>query len=170
MKASTLVLSASFEPLVMVDWRRAICLVLSRKAEAIAEYGREARSPSVRIKVPKIVRLLDFAAYVGSGYFTRFSRRNVLLRDRFTCVYCKKRLPLHSLTIDHVTPRGLGGQTSWDNVVAACYECNGRKGCRTPEEAGMQLSERPRRPSVRAMLGDGLVEALELLGGDWAES
>ena len=37
------------------------------------------------------------------------------------------------LTFDHVMPRSRGGQTTWENVVAACSPCNLRKGGRMPQ-------------------------------------
>ena len=33
------------------------------------------------------------------------------------------------------------------NVVTACIKCNSRKGCRTPEEAGMSLLYLPYTPN-----------------------
>jgi 5-methylcytosine-specific restriction endonuclease McrA len=41
-------------------------------------------------------------------------------------------------------PRSRGGRSSWENLVACCYACNNSKGDRTPEEAGIELSRRPR--------------------------
>ena len=65
------------------------------------------------------------------------------LRDRFTCQYCGER---EELTFDHVIPRSKGGQTTWENVVAACSPCNLRKRDRLPHEAGMPLQKTPRAP------------------------
>ncbi|MGH8474235.1 MAG: HNH endonuclease, partial [Methylococcales bacterium] len=58
----------------------------------------------------------------------------MFLRDRFSCQYCGSP---HHLTFDHVTPRRLGGRTSWENVATACAPCNLRKGGRTPRQAHM---------------------------------
>ncbi|RDI30224.1 HNH endonuclease [Rhodococcus sp. AG1013] len=49
-------------------------------------------------------------------------------------------------TVDHVFPRSRGGGDTYDNLVAACADCNGRKADRTPEEAGMPLLWIPRAP------------------------
>jgi 5-methylcytosine-specific restriction endonuclease McrA len=84
------------------------------------------------------------------------SRRGVLARDRETCMYCGAQPGRANLTVDHILPRSRGGQTVWENVVAACRECNHRKGDRTPEEANMKLAYRPRQPQyiAFALLGE----------------
>lgn len=52
-------------------------------------------------------------------------RDAVLTRDDHTCRYCGRR-PQH-LSIDHVYPVARGGETTLDNLVAACDQCNSRK-------------------------------------------
>jgi 5-methylcytosine-specific restriction endonuclease McrA len=59
-----------------------------------------------------------------------------------------------AITIDHVVPRSKGGKTSWTNVVAACHNCNRKKGNRSPERAGMKLLTEPRRPTWRDLIED----------------
>jgi len=46
--------------------------------------------------------------------------------------------------------------TCWENLVTACSPCNHRKADRTPEQAGLVLNSRPKRPSP----GDSLRIAL----------
>lgn len=50
------------------------------------------------------------------------------------------------MTADHVVPKSMGGKDTWENMVCACLECNNRKGDRLPEQAGMKLIRKPRRP------------------------
>jgi 5-methylcytosine-specific restriction endonuclease McrA len=59
---------------------------------------------------------------------SKFTRKNLFLRDQHECQYCSKQFVNEQLTIDHVIPRSLGGGTSWTNCVAACKKCNGMKG------------------------------------------
>ena len=73
------------------------------------------------------------------------SRKNVLVRDNYTCQYCNKYSK--SLTVDHVVPKFRGGQDSWENLVAACKNCNQIKGEHTPEEVRMPLIRKPKRPN-----------------------
>jgi 5-methylcytosine-specific restriction endonuclease McrA len=79
----------------------------------------------------------------------RLTKREVLRRDDYACQYCGKRVPY--LTIDHVVPRRLGGQHSWDNLVAACPSCNHRKGGRTLEQVQMHLLKTPHEPPSSAL-------------------
>ncbi len=77
----------------------------------------------------------------------RFSRENVYLRDDYTCQYCARRFAPKDLTLDHVVPASKSGRKDWTNVVAACRDCNHRKGDRTPLGANMPLLNEPRVPA-----------------------
>lgn len=68
-------------------------------------------------------------------------------RDAHLCLYCGRTFPRSQLTRDHVLPLSKGGRDLWENVVAACFPCNSRKGNRTPQQAGMPLLAVPYRPS-----------------------
>ena len=57
---STLVLNASYEPLKVVDWHRAVTLWVQGKVEVVETYDREVRSVSFSFKLPSVVRLLHF--------------------------------------------------------------------------------------------------------------
>ena len=56
---------------------------------------------------------------------------------------------MSELNIDHVIPRSRGGRNTWDNLVTCSVDANSRKGGRTPEEAGMKLIRKPRKPAPR---------------------
>jgi 5-methylcytosine-specific restriction endonuclease McrA len=115
-----LVLNASYEPLNITTWRRAMVMLLKGKAEGLRHFVRVPYKP-----LP-------------------LTRRNVFHRDAHTCQYCG--FHGESLSIDHIVPRSRGGGDTWDNVTTACLPCNVRKGNRTPREAGMRLAREPRRP------------------------
>lgn len=137
--SKVLVLNASYEPLNICSWRRAVILILKGKAESIEHNGKLI---SADFPLPTVIRLRN---YVKIPYKEiSLSRRNVLHRDNYTCQYCADRR--HDLTIDHILPRSRGGGDSWENVAAACLKCNVKKGDRTPKEAGMVLACTPRRP------------------------
>jgi len=140
----TLLLNATFEPLAIVSWRKAITLVFLQKVEVLSEYEREIKSVSSSVKLPAVVRLLRFVRNHRNGL--RFSRRNLLLRDDHTCQYCGKRFDPKFLTCDHIIPRSRGGTTEWTNIVTSCIYCNLKKGDKLPEEGDMYPRKRPGKP------------------------
>jgi len=80
----------------------------------------------------------------------KITRKAVLARDSYTCQYCGREST--GLTVDHVVPRSRGGQSVWDNIVAACAPCNRRKGNRLPEEAQMPLRSVPKPPGPHVFI------------------
>ncbi len=137
-----LVLNASYEPINVCAARRALVLVLKGVAAAEELSPSFVHSARHALRLPSVIRLLE---YRRIPHQTRaLSRKNVLMRDRYTCQYCQRTLPASELTLDHVIPRARAGETVWENLVACCHHCNNRKGSRTPEEAGMHLSRPPR--------------------------
>lgn len=148
----TLVLNASYEPLKVVPWQKAITLLFQGKVEVIAVYDREIRGVTVRVKLPSVLRLLRHVRVKRAFGHVPFSRANVYARDEHSCQYCGARLPAEALTFDHVIPVAKGGRKEWENIVTCCIPCNRRKGDRLPDEAGLRLLRRPRRPAARSHL------------------
>ena len=58
------------------------------------------------------------------------------------CAGCRYELPLHVLTVDHITPRALGGLDSIVNLQLMCHTCNAIKGDRGMEYLREQLHRR----------------------------
>lgn len=134
-----LVLNASYEPLNITNWKRAVVLLIKGKAEQLEHNDAFIYQA---FPLPSVIRL---RYYVKVPYKEiPLTRRNVLERDRHTCQYCGYKGD--SLTLDHVLPRSRGGQDNWNNLVAACVSCNINKGNRTPKEALMPLNKEPRKP------------------------
>ena len=82
----------------------------------------------------------------------KFNRTNLFRRDEFHCQYCGTELPGSRLQVEHVIPKSRGGPTTWENTVAACNDCNSRKGNKTPEEAGMRLKRQPAKPRWKRVI------------------
>ncbi|MDX2149669.1 MAG: HNH endonuclease [Bryobacteraceae bacterium] len=142
MHRPVLVLNASYEPINICATRRALVLILKGVAKAEEHAPHHICSPRASLRMPSVIRLLE---YRRIPHQTRaLSRKNILMRDRYTCQYCHKTLPSAELTLDHVVPRSRHGESTWENLVACCNPCNNRKGNRTPEEAGMKLAKQPR--------------------------
>jgi 5-methylcytosine-specific restriction endonuclease McrA len=146
LQTPVLVLNASYEPINVCAARRALVLVLKGVASAEEHSFQQVHSARHAQRLPSVIRLLE---YRRIPHQTRaLSRKNILMRDRYTCQYCGKLLNSGDLTLDHVMPRSRAGETTWENLVACCNPCNNRKGNRTPEEAGMKLARAPRPYSL----------------------
>lgn len=141
-----LVLTPAYIPHKVVSWERAVIMFFSRKVEIVDSYDEDLCSPSLTMKMPSVVRLVRNPA--GIKRSVKFSRVNVFTRDGFRCQYCGSPKRMGELNYDHVVPRHVGGRTTWENIVAACYPCNSRKANRTPEQAGMKLLRRPYVPKT----------------------
>jgi 5-methylcytosine-specific restriction endonuclease McrA len=140
--APVLVLNQNFEPLNVCTVRRAFILIHRGKAE-IVENGRGyLHTITATFPIPSVIRLIYLIRRPWPR--GRLTRRDVFLRDRYTCQYCGKQT--RDLTLDHVMPRRLGGDHDWENVAAACKPCNHRKAGRTPAEAHLRLIRQPFHP------------------------
>jgi 5-methylcytosine-specific restriction endonuclease McrA len=140
-----LLLNITYEPLKIINWKKAITLLCLGKVEVVEEYSREIHSVSFTLKLPSVVRLLRLVKRPRTP--VKFSRQNIYSRDKYHCQYCGTRFSSEDLTYDHVIPKSRGGKTRWDNIVTCCIPCNRRKGGRTPGEAGMGLVRKPTRPT-----------------------
>jgi len=60
-------------------------------------------------------------------------RRLVTERAANHCEYCYAQMQFSSdsFTVDHITPRILGGPTTVENLALSCYGCNQHKSTRT---------------------------------------
>lgn len=140
---AVLQINAAFEPMSFTSVRTALRLVVKDKAIIVEDRGREIHPG---ISLPSVIRLRHYKHIPVRIQI--LTRKNILSRDGYTCMYCDKRLPAGELTLDHVQPQSRGGRDTWDNLVACCSPCNRRKADRTPEEAGMPLLRRPKPASI----------------------
>jgi 5-methylcytosine-specific restriction endonuclease McrA len=141
----TLLLNATFEPLDVVHWQRAMILWAQGKVEIVETHDKEVRSVSFTFKLPSVVRLLKFVRTRRRPQ-VQFTRANIYTRDNYTCQYCAKGFHSEDLTFDHVVPSSQGGIKSWENIVTCCFKCNRKKADKTPEQAGMHLLREPKKP------------------------
>lgn len=145
MSSAVLVLNATYEPLKVIDWKRAMTLWFMGKVEILEAYAnRIVKSAKEAFQLPAVVRLVEYVPWRRRTM--KFSRENVYLRDQYTCQYCLRQFSPRELTFDHVLPRSRGGRTNWKNIVTSCKPCNQRKGDLTPKEAKMELIRAPYVP------------------------
>lgn len=142
---AVLVLNSSLQPLSVIPERRLIVLLSKQKVTFVDESVRQLIEESIQarrleLERPVIVQLL--ANVRVPRLVLQPTRSNILLRDDETCQYCGKRS--RELTLDHVIPRSRGGKSTWENLVASCKSCNGKKGNHLLKEVNMHLLRQPR--------------------------
>lgn len=136
LNSSVLVLNQDFNPINIADAKKAIKLLIKKKAEFISE---------------KVIRLVNFIYLpITRIRNTKPSRKSIHARDGYKCVYCNST---RNLTIDHLIPSSRGGKNEWKNLVSCCNKCNTYKGDRTPEECGMKLRKIPDEPFNKVHFG-----------------
>jgi 5-methylcytosine-specific restriction endonuclease McrA len=116
-------------------------LVLGEKAEVVEHNGMMFRSEHIELAAPSVIKLRHYVR-VPRRVSVSPNRKAVFMRDGHTCQYCGR--PAEN--VDHVIPRSRGGTHTWDNVVAACRRCNGRKENRLFHEVGFKLARSPKPP------------------------
>jgi 5-methylcytosine-specific restriction endonuclease McrA len=177
---TVLVLNRLWQAVNLCSARRAFCLLYQGYAQVVHKEGDGyatyafwewlerstcyegsdvVRTVSFRVRVPKVILLVFFDKLPSKE--VKLTRYNVFQRDNFTCQYCGRRFGKEFLNLDHVIPKERGGQTTWENLVCSCVECNSRKGNRTPKEAGMRLLRRPHKPRWKPLLHTGFPAPVE---------
>jgi 5-methylcytosine-specific restriction endonuclease McrA len=127
---TTLLLNADMQPisllpLSIVDWQEAIRYMVLNKAEVLEWYDDWiVRSAHWETRVPAVLLLKE---YQKPKHTMRLSKRNVFLRDEYTCQYCGTSVNDQAATLDHVHPVSKGGKTTWENSTTACKSCNYKK-------------------------------------------
>jgi hypothetical protein len=122
-------------------------IVLSNESEEIG-------SVELRIKMPLVVRLLEFVGYKPKKEVIPYSTDAVYKRDDNICQYWHKdengrkfkyRCTSDDRSIDHVLPVSRGGsRNTFENSVCSCKGCNiNIKKNRLPEESGLELIRKP---------------------------
>jgi len=144
---------STWEPLSIISVPRAINLLLAEKAVVVEESGQYLRTVRDKFSVPSVIALRRYINVPRRK--AHWSRKGVLVRDNFTCIYCGvkpgmihkgKQLSRSDFTIDHIIPRSKGGKDTWSNTACACAACNHRKGDRLAHQAGMKLRWEPKIP------------------------
>ena len=159
---NVLLLNATYEPLTILPVRRALSLLLRGRVDAVSDDYISLAGAADSLRIPTIIRLQRYVNVPRRG--VAWSRRSVLRRDGYRCIYCGIRagemhkgqvLVRSDFTIDHIIPRSRDGKNTWGNTAAACHSCNQRKGNRTPHEAGMPLLWEPKTPRVDYLVAAG---------------
>jgi 5-methylcytosine-specific restriction endonuclease McrA len=147
-----LLLNACYSPLHLVEYRRAIVLVLQDKAEIVETGEHQICSANFSMNIPSVIRL-NYYVHVPFESHVALNRRTVLQRDDQICQYgCGRK----ASTVDHVVPRSRGGRHEWLNVLACCSKCNAKKSNHLLSELGWIPLKEPHFPSRSVWLLSGV--------------
>jgi hypothetical protein len=153
-----LLLNADYSPISVISWKKAFTWHI--KYENCNDYGIEiidfykndfiTGTHNKKYPVPAVAKTRKFFRHNNNTVL--FSRKNLFVRDDYTCQYCGTRLDIKNLTYDHVIPKSKwnydhGSPTTWTNIVTACVRCNLYKSDRTPKQANMSLIKLPIKPN-----------------------
>ena len=158
----TLILNADSRPLSVVSIKRAVMLDMNNSnITALCYYDRLLLSTSGEIKIPAVMM---YSRYIHIPFKRCPSKRAIRFRDGNKCAYCNISLSPEIFTIDHIIPvsrfDNRNKANTWDNLVSCCQKCNLKKGNKTPEEAKMELLNKPKKVD-RLFLIDNVPEEWE---------
>lgn len=173
-----MVLNKNWMSIRIIPAYRAITLVFAGKASAVdtedwsvynwekwSERGLSEKSygfittSSCDIELPEIIVLSTYDKVFRKD--VRLTKRNIYIRDGYRCQYTGKKLKETDADIDHVKPRSKGGANDWGNMVVCTKEINRMKADRTPEQAGLKLIRKPKKPNTDRMLIDPKIKVPE---------
>jgi len=143
---NVLVLNYDMTFLGFTSVKKAMIKVANGAAVILKETGEKLNDKYFK---PLVIQLIK-AVRKFYGRAVKWNKRNIFIRDGYTCQYCGERI--EKPTIDHVIPKSKGGKNSWANTVTACPLCNSAKADRTPNQAGMFLKCRPVQPTIMEFL------------------
>lgn len=153
----------SILPLSTVSWEEAIRYIVLDKVEVLAWYEDwVVHSEHWNTRVPAIIMLKEYQKPKNT---MRLSKRNIFLRDQYTCQYCGTSCTDSSATLDHVLPQSKGGTTTWENSATACKPCNYKKAASTK----MKPFTTPHKPHYWELVEKRKKMGFHLAHPSWAD-
>src|SRR5437899_12706883 len=84
----TLLLNATYEPLKIVHWQKAVTLWCQGKIEVVDVYDREIHGVSVTFNLASVIRLLRYINIKRRSDYVPFLRAIIYARDDHRYAYC----------------------------------------------------------------------------------
>lgn len=156
---AVLKLDAGGLPVSWIHWQTAVTLYARSRVRWEAGEERFVIAGGIcaktgersRFEIGSIIAVADRSRRYVDGV-PLLTNRTLFQRDQNLCLYCGGEFSVAQLTRDHVVPASRGGETTWENCVSACRDCNQAKDANTPEEAGMKLLAVPYTPNLAEYL------------------
>lgn len=167
MSGDTLLLNKDFRPLSVfplsvINWKTAIKLIFLERINVIHYYEDwSVSSPSMSMDVPSVAVTKE---YFHIKHGIKLTRKNLYIRDNFTCQYCGEPFEDDELSIDHVLPRSKGGKNEWTNLVTSCNTCNWAKGSKIIKPLRM-----PYKPDYYSMVDNIDISHLKIKDDRWLD-
>lgn len=156
------ILDATYTPVDVMPVKDAFTLLAKDRATVIETHPDVfVRTVKIAYDAPKQILLNYVVKKKTKVYNTtaQLNKRNLLLRDDFSCQYCGRHeselSKKEKMTRDHVFPRVKGGSDTWLNVVVACSSCNHKKADYLLEDVDMELLSKPYAPTVYEIMARG---------------
>jgi hypothetical protein len=156
-----LILNVDYSPIGIVAWQRAMIWFMKIQEEPqyssidILDFHNNeyiCGTNNKKFPLPAVIKT-KFYLKLHKNQYVNFSRKNLFIRDNYTCQYCGQTMAPNQLTYDHIIPKSKWNHnypaTCWTNITTACYSCNRKKGNKTPQQANMKILSSPHRPTIQ---------------------
>lgn len=110
----------------------------------IRDFDFVVHTPKLTIRVPTAIIAMNYAGLKLSA--PSFSPQAIFERDGGRDQYSGEFVPKELGNLDHVIPRDLGGEDSFENVVWCARARNSAKANKLPHEVGLKLIRTPKAP------------------------
>jgi 5-methylcytosine-specific restriction endonuclease McrA len=160
MYARVIILNSDYTYINMVSWQKAFKIMAKGKASVVKYSDKVIQvAENLTMRIPAVMKLMKIVRIIYKNKVP-FSKRNVMIRDNFHCVYCG--VEGVKFTIDHVKPKSKGGKSTFENCVTSCKPCNLKKGDKLCSEIKMY----PRTNLTAPTISEFLMLKMKSLGID----
>ena len=123
-----LVLNADYSPLGIIGWQKALVWSVkydqgsAMSIDIIDFYKNDwiIGAAFKKYSIPAVIKTNKY--FKLHNQTVNFSRKNLFIRDNYTCQYCHQKKEINKLTYDHVIPKSKwkhtnSSPTCWTNIV-----------------------------------------------------
>lgn len=115
----------------------------------VRDFDLSITTANMTIRIPNIVICSHFNQIITKP--PKLSKKNIMLRDNFTCQFTGIQYDKKELNIDHIIPKSKGGKNTWENLVTCHKSINTKKGDKSMDEAKLKLIRTPYKPNSSSL-------------------